>query len=136
MASRTIFLAKLIGLFCVLVSLSMLINTQATMEFIGTVAQNHSLLMIVGMIGIAGGLALVLGHNVWSGGPLPVVVTLFGWLMLVRGVMHLFAPAGMLADLYAANHLEQFIEIPLGVTFVLGLYLSYAGFTAPLRQMR
>jgi hypothetical protein len=30
-------------------------------------------------MGLLGGLAMVLAHNVWSGGPLPVIVTLIGW---------------------------------------------------------
>jgi hypothetical protein len=36
------------------------------------------------------GLAIVIGHNVWSGGALPVIVTLFGWIILIRGVVLLF----------------------------------------------
>ena len=33
---------------------------------------------------------MVVGHNIWSGGALPVVITLVGWLMAIRG-------AGLLA---------------------------------------
>jgi len=33
---------------------------------------------------------MIIGHNIWSGGALPVVVTLLGWLIAIRG-------AGLLA---------------------------------------
>jgi hypothetical protein len=50
-------------------------------------------LFVVGVIAVAAGLAMVLGHNVWSGGVLPVVITLTGWLLidhLLRNQRHLF----------------------------------------------
>src|SRR5690348_14216277 len=40
----------------------------------------------------AAGTALVIGHNVWSGGVLPVVVTLLGWLTLIKGIALMAMP--------------------------------------------
>ena len=34
---------------------------------------------------------MIVGHNVWSGGPLPVTVTLLGWLIFLKGLV---PPAG------------------------------------------
>jgi hypothetical protein len=42
------------------------------------------------MLGTAAGLAIVLGHQVWSGGVLPVLVTAIGWVVLIRGTILLF----------------------------------------------
>jgi hypothetical protein len=33
------------------------------------------------------GVAMVVGHNVWSGGALPLVVTPVGWLILAKGLL-------------------------------------------------
>jgi hypothetical protein len=41
-------------------------------------------------IAVTAGLAIVIGHNVWSGGALLVIVTLLGWIILIRGVVLLF----------------------------------------------
>ena len=41
-----------------------------------------------------------LGHNVWSGGALPVVVTLMGWAALLKGVALLLVPSDRMADAY------------------------------------
>ena len=32
-------------------------------------------------------IAMAIGHNVWSGGALPIVVTLVGWLIFAKGLM-------------------------------------------------
>ena len=53
------------------------------MKTVTALVHNPPLLLIVGMIGLIAGLAIVLGHNVWYGGMLPVVVTLVGWLILI-----------------------------------------------------
>jgi hypothetical protein len=38
------------------------------------------------IISLVVGVAMIVGHNVWSGGVLAVVVTLVGWLILLKGV--------------------------------------------------
>lgn len=76
MSRLTVFLSRLIGLFAILVALSLLMHKQATVETLTALVRNPPLLLIFGMIWLIAGLAMVLGHNVWSGGALPVVVTL------------------------------------------------------------
>lgn len=43
-----------------------------------TAIADKSLMFTYAIISLALGLAMILGHNVWSGGALPVVVTLVG----------------------------------------------------------
>jgi hypothetical protein len=54
-----------------------------------TLLRSRDLMLIAGSFNLASGLAIVLGHNVWSGGALTVVVTLIGWLVALRGVVWL-----------------------------------------------
>ena len=75
MSSRTIFLSRLIGLYCIVIALSMMTRRQATVETVTALLQNSSMMLIVGIITLAAGLAMVLAHNIWSGGALVVVVT-------------------------------------------------------------
>lgn len=79
MSSRTVFLARLIGLYCILVIPSMVLRRQATMDWMTALLNNAALLWVLSVITLTIGLAMVLAHNVWSGGALPVVVTLVGW---------------------------------------------------------
>jgi hypothetical protein len=80
MTSLTVFLARLIGLFAIFVPLSMVVHKRVMVETTTALLRNGPLLLITGMVGLVAGLAMVLGHNVWSGGALPVVVTLMDGL--------------------------------------------------------
>ena len=66
MSSRTIFLSKLIGLYCILIGLSMMTRGQATVETVTALLQNSAMTLILGVITLAAGLAMVLAHNIWS----------------------------------------------------------------------
>jgi hypothetical protein len=85
------------------------------------------------MITLGIGLAIVLGHNVWSGGPLPVLVTLFGWSQLVRGLLLLLLPADAQIAFFQALRLEDYFYLYAGIPLVVGAYLTYAGLTSQYR---
>ena len=108
MSSRTILLSRLIGLYCIVIALSMMTRRQATVETVTALLQNPSMMLIVGIITLAAGLAMVLAHNVWSGGALAVVVTLVGWITLIKGLLFLFLPPEMEAGLFLRQlHYQQ-----------------------------
>jgi hypothetical protein len=52
----------------------------ATVEIMKAIIQDPPLLFIAGLMGVTAGLAIILVHNVSSGGALPIIVTLFGWV--------------------------------------------------------
>ena len=74
MLPRTLFLSRLIGLYCILVALSMITRRQATLESVTAVLRDPSMMFVLGAITLVAGLAMVLAHNIWSGGALVVVV--------------------------------------------------------------
>lgn len=131
-SSRTIFLSRLVGLFCILTALSLVVHTRQTIETTSTIVHERPLLLVVGLIALAGSLAMVLAHNVWSGGTRPVIVTHVGWVILAHGLILLFPPPPALVDLYKAIHFEKFAYLYAGIALVLGFYLIYAAFTLPL----
>jgi hypothetical protein len=93
MSALTIFLAKLLGLYCVILALAMMVRGQSAAAAKKAAVANPSLLLFLEVIGLALGLAMVLGHNIWSGGILPVVVTLVGWLVVIRSAVLLAQPS-------------------------------------------
>lgn len=126
MSRATWFLGRLIGLYCLVVSLSMILHRSATIQTVTELVHSPPLLFLVGIIGMAVGLAMIVAHNVWSGGALPVTVTLIGWLALIKGGLMLFlsreqAPAFFLAGL----RYERFYYVYAAATFLLGAYLTY-----------
>jgi hypothetical protein len=66
MSKLTVFLARFTGLFALLVGIGCLIRGNAVIE--STVA-NGPVMLVYALISLAAGLAMILGHNVWSGGP-------------------------------------------------------------------
>ena len=131
MSPRTPFLSRLIGLYCILAALSMIIHRQATVETVIALLHNPSMMFVLGLITLTAGLAMVLAHNIWSGGALAVIVTLVGWITLIKGLLFLFLPPEVEAELFLTNlHYQQLFYMYAAISLVLGLYLAYNGFTS------
>ena len=97
---------------------------------------NGPIMLTYGIISLAGGIAMILEHNVWLGGALPLVVTLVGWLIFAKGLLLLYLPPEVLQrifdDIQYGNHLPLYIAPSL----VIGLYLAWAGFAASVSPQR
>ncbi len=129
MSPRTLFLSKLIGLYCFLIGLSMMTRGPATVETVTALLQNSAMTLILGVITLAAGLAMVLAHNIWLGGALVVVVTLAGWMALIKSLFFLFLPHEMEAGLFLGQlHYRQLFYVYAAISLVLGVYLTYGGF--------
>jgi hypothetical protein len=131
MSSKTIFLSRLFGLYCILVISSMVLHRQATVDWMTALLNNAALMWVLSVITLTIGLAMVLAHNVWSGGALPVVVTLVGWATLIKGLLFLFLPSGVEAE-FILSALRNPLLFYLWMTpsLVIGIYLTYAGFAS------
>ena len=128
MPTRTRFLSKLIGLYMILVALAMAAHKQATVETITALVHNSPLVFVTGILGVVTGLAIILGHNVWSGGALPVIVTLVGWVTLFKGALLLFlSPEAESRFFLAGMHYEQLFYVYVAFALLLGSYLTFAG---------
>jgi hypothetical protein len=97
-------------------------------EIVTNLIQNRSLLFVVEIFGLIGGLAMVLGHNVWSAGLLAFVVTLIGWVTFIRSVVLLFLPSGSIVKFMQAIRYEQNYHVFAAIVLILGIYLTVAGF--------
>jgi len=131
MSRLTVFLAKLIGLFGVLIALEMIVQKDAMIGAVTQLIKDPPSLLLAGVIALGTGLAIVLGHNVWTGRALAVVVTIVGWLSLFKGLALLLVLSPTAAQAYfAALHYQQFYYAYAGFTLLLGAYLTYGAFSA------
>jgi hypothetical protein len=128
MSRLTVYLARLIGLFTVLIVAALLLRGSAMVE---TAVADKPVMFTYALISLGLGLAMVLGHNAWSGGALPVVVTLVGWLILAKGLLLLYITPESLTAMYARMQYGQHFNLYLAPSLLIGLYLTWAGFTAP-----
>jgi hypothetical protein len=130
MRASTIYLAKLLGLFTVVLCAWMLLRPADGMALIDALFHQPGLQFTYAMIALGGGIAMVLGHNFWRPGALTIMVTVIGWLVTLRGFVLLLAPGPKLFAALEAAGFERLYRPILLVPLALGLYLTFAGFTA------
>jgi hypothetical protein len=137
MPPRTAFLGKLLGLYLIVISLSMFAHPQAIVDIMKAIIQDPPLLFIAGLMGMTAGLAIILAHNVWSGGALPIVVTLFGWTSLIKGMLLLIlSPATESRVFIVGLHYEQHPNLYSTFALLLGAYMTWAGFNSTTRSVK
>jgi vacuolar-type H+-ATPase subunit I/STV1 len=129
MSSRTIYLSRLIGLYCILILPSLIIHRQSTVDSVAALFHSPSMMLLLGIITVVAGLAMVLAHNIWSGGALAVVVTVVGWLTLIKGLLFLLLPRQVEGECILSwlRHSLLFY-VCMAPSLLIGIYLTYGGF--------
>jgi hypothetical protein len=130
MSPLTLFLAKFLGLFCLLMCGVLVARPKASLEAINAMMESPGLILVTGIFTMAGGAALVVGHNVWSGGALPVAVTLLGWLTLIKGVALMATPPRVLIAVYQALHYPARFRLYMTAALLLSGWLTVTAFLA------
>ena len=119
MRPLTVYLGKLLGSFTVITSFWLLVERQTAVSTIPALLGNRPVMVVFATLALAGGLAIVPAHNIWSGGRLRVLVTLIGWVMLIRGVLFLFLSPEATLHILAAMQFEQLFYVYLAVPLYL-----------------
>jgi hypothetical protein len=117
----SIFLARPLGAIFLLPSVFILTNSRA----VGSM----TLIYLFGLVDFAAGLAIVLTHNVWVTN-WRVLITLIGWLMLMRGAVRIAAPDQIKG--YAAKVIrnQRIYPVTGAVAVIFGLIFCYFGYRA------
>jgi hypothetical protein len=125
----SVFLARLLGPLLLAVGAGILLNPKAFHSMANEVVRSVTLVYLFGLLDFAAGLAIVLTHNVWVAS-WRVLITLIGWLMLVRGAVRILIPEMIMR--YAAGIIRNKLLVPVAgaVTGILGLVFCYFGYVA------
>jgi hypothetical protein len=123
----SIFLARLLGPLLLLPGVGLFVNRRAFRTMATEVIGSVTLVYLFGLIDFAAGLAIVLVHNVWVA-DWRVLITLIGWLMLVRGLIRILLTEQAMS--YAKNKFrgDTIYHVSGIVLTVLGLVLCYFGY--------
>ena len=121
------FLARLLGPLALAVGIGGLLNREAVRTLAASLARNPGLILILGALDLAIGLAIVQVHNLWVL-DWRLAITLIGWLALARGLARILAPGWLAA--HAAPRLRQagFSTAALVLTAACGLVLTACGY--------
>jgi hypothetical protein len=125
----SVFLARLIGPLLLIVGAGILIHPKPFRSMVDEVVKSITLVYLFGLVDFAVGLAIVLTHNVWLLS-WRVLITLIGWLMLIRGAVRILIPDRIMP--YGAKFLRNKRALPISgiVIGILGLILCYFGYAA------
>ncbi len=130
MSSLTIYLGKFFGLSCLLMCGAFAARPRSCQAAIAAMVRDPALMLITGIITTAAGVASVLAHDVWSGGALPVVVTLFGWITLLKGVALVAVPPAWLAWLYRWVYGARRFRFVMAAAALFSAWLTLVAFRA------
>lgn len=130
MERRTIFLSKLIGLYCLTLGVAYALQKDAVLTVAGALLHDAPLSLVLGIFLFLLGLAVIVGHNVWRGGLAPVLVTLLGWIAALKGAAFFVLSPAVSDNVMAATDFAQLYYVYMGITIAIGLYLTYRGFTS------
>jgi hypothetical protein len=130
MSPLTVFLGRFIGLSCLLMCAVLVAKPRTSLAAISAMMESPGLILITGIVTVGGGAAMVVGHNVWSGGALPVAVTLLGWLTLIKGIALMATPPGTLVAFYRALNYPVWFRFYMGVAHAFSAWLTVTAFLA------
>ena len=123
----TIFLSKLIGVFCLVMGASML-KRDMMMEIFRELSRERALSYIMGVLMLIMGLLVTLIHTKLNS-LLAICITILGWGIFFEAAIFLFSSKETVAKyLNTLENKTVYYLIALGY-FLIGAYLSYSGFT-------
>lgn len=123
----SIFLAKLLGLYLLIVAAELLVRKHEIAGAVKDFASSKGLILFSGSISLLLGLAIVIAHPIyeatWQG-----LITFLGYLLVLRGVWRMTFPSRMQKKMVSCfEHGYRGIFL---IFLLLGVYLTYLGFSS------
>ena len=115
----SLFLFKFWGWYCVIFFFILCFNPKRIKQIIEDI-QDEKFTILISFLAIIVGLLNILFHNVWEAN-IRLVVTLFGWLALLKGIMLLTFPRTTTKGITKMN--IKFIQAMYFFVFLIGVLL-------------
>jgi len=125
----SVYLARLLGPVLVLAGLAMILDPQGYVAAATGIVNSPALLLFAAFLGVLGGTAIVLAHNVWAA-DWRVIITLLGWISIVDSASWILIPRQAAALWTPVLQAENFGLIAGAITLLLGAVLGYFGYFA------
>ncbi|MFC1655739.1 hypothetical protein ACFL3C_02620 [Patescibacteria group bacterium] len=124
----SILVAKLYGAVCLALGLGLLFNAGYYKKAFGDMLKSKAYVFMGGAFALVVGLLLVMYHNVWEW-QWYVIITIIGWIALVKGVLLLVFPK--FANMFDSWFKNNSFLMVMGVgSLILGGVLTYFGWFA------
>lgn len=121
----SIKLAQMIAVIYLAAGIGFLINGDYYRKMLADILDNAAVMYLSGVFALVLGMLMVWHHNIWEK-DWTVLVTLVGWISLIKGLKFLLLPKTikMYKSWLKPDNFNKIAWIP----FVLGLIFAYFGF--------
>jgi hypothetical protein len=109
------------------VGIGILVNAEFYKKMLSDFIENSAILYLGGIMALIVGYLLVAFHNIWVM-DLSVIITVIGWLALIKGVVILVFPKSMIALSKSIVNSPAFMKIEAVIAIIAGLLFLFLGF--------
>lgn len=123
----SLLIARVLSLCYIAFGLGLIISPKFYKRELPKLVDKPALLIYGGLLATALGYLIIHYHNIWDGS-WRVVITVIGWIALVKGVLLLVLPdlyQGFKTNLLHENHV---LKVFIPITLIAGLFFGYFGF--------
>jgi positive regulator of sigma E activity len=121
------FIARILGPLLVISGIGLLLEGQAFSAMAGDFLRNPALIYFSGLITLAVGLAILNVHHLWVR-DWRVIVTIFGWLTLLGGILRILATSWVQRAAESVIAHPRWLVVGAVATLVLGGFLTVMGY--------
>jgi len=111
---------QIIGIFYCVMGVGMFANQDFYRKAFGDFAKSKAAVLAGGMLALLLGCIMILLHNTWEQGT-GVIITIFGWLALLKGIFILVAPKFCLQLIAAICKEKSILKMAAVLIFLLGI---------------
>jgi uncharacterized protein YjeT (DUF2065 family) len=118
---------QIFSLLYITVGIGILVNPGFYKKLFEDFIENAAVMYLGGIMALVIGYFILAFHNTWTK-DLSVIITIFGWLALIKGILILIRPKIIIALSKAILQKEGILKIEAIAVIVLGLAFAFLGF--------
>jgi hypothetical protein len=118
----TILFAKVLGIYLVISGLFLLLKGKTIPNLLKDFFDHPAIIYLTGVILIFLSSMYLVQYNIWDG-TWRALITLFAWLIMLKGLMYIFTPQ-MLNEMSVKKFRGSFTVYGL-IAIIIGLYLFF-----------
>ena len=120
---------QVLGIVYLAVGIGVLINPSFYRNLLAALSEHPPAVYLGGLISLAVGFLLVTFHNIWIVDDWTVIITILGWVALVKGVLLIIAPNTMIkmCKIFDSQMKKLFL-LWAAILIIAGALLAWLGF--------
>jgi hypothetical protein len=125
----SIFIAKILGPCLLVAGIGLLFNMEFYRNVMVDYAKNSFLIFFGGIIALIVGILILLFHNVWEMS-WPVIITIYGWGGLIKGIWLIVFPKTVPSVTQAYQKSKGLLAVHSIIILIFGGFLTYTAYFA------